>query len=1134
MTVYPLEVQPAYFRGCLATDTLNLLDQFLDIEDDMSVEEVLNKLEKHFRDSVSLFRRRFDFYSCSQKHGEPFSDFFVRLKFLGSVAELNNINYEDQLATRIVLAIQGQDLQRELLQLETPALDEIKKKCLAYEVGGINQRALLMDTQIQGLSTRRSKVHSNPKIVRDRSKSQTRKASNNNQKCARCNYYPHTNPQHCPALILLPDTGATEAIVPANLVKKFKITIDRSRKRKILASNGTNPKCHGVVDLQIKWLKHKAQITAFVSPDVVGVFLAWHNLIALRMIPWCFPYSEKDALRLGVVPTKKAPQPKTVTFGSAVDLGPEMGEEDLRRFLMEEFQDVFDSSSSFKVIKGDPIKIHLKPSKDTKPLHVTTTRPIPYHFREETEKELAYMDRMGITEDADEPTPWVSPFLVLGKPGGGVRLVVDYSALNRHVERPVHPFPSVSEIMISIPSTAKWTSAAERQRKDHHIEVKNHYDKRSRTLSQLEKGVTCRLQSPRSKLWHREVEIERMRTNGRSYMTNLDNEDGILENLQRYYCSQRSVVLDCVNFHQRKQDQSETFDQFRFAITDLAEDAVLCTTCVESQIVTQIIIGTKDEKARHMLEERKFPSLGRTIEICQTNEVASGNQASLTNSSVYKISTYQQGKKKGGERDRNQPRDQNQAQGKNQWPSNKSEGNCWYCGQDRHSRKECPAKNQTCSFCHKQGHIQVACKSKKYGRQSDKQGSREEKPKNQGRISSVFCGRVCAKGEPFCDLATISIKFTDQLNKAHLETTSRVLPDTGAGANLMSKSTFDTYGLENDSLADPILGEIRRVGMADAEYQAFLDHLKNNYRRVDQSISTYSKMIPELSIEPLKRDPHPIRPFEEMAANFFSIGNNHFMAIVDRYSGWLEMVHFPRPPTSTSTVANLRKIFTALGCPTRFFSDGGLPFTAKETQDFFYPLGEYPQSNGLAESGVEVLKKLLLKCGGIVNEAFCEGLLELRNTPRPGGKSPAEIVYGHPLRSRVPAHHRSFDPKWVKPMDECDNKTTQIQLQTTKRYNVSSRVLMPIQIGLTANIQNQQSKLWDHSGRCIWRNHPWRNRRHLRLLTNENPEHKKVEVSSPEQSPDNYGTTNHESQQVRRSRRVRYKPRQRGGNSCCD
>jgi hypothetical protein len=123
---------------------------------------------------------------------------------------------------------------------------------------------------------------------------------------------------------------------------------------------------------------------------------------------------------------------------------------------MEEFQDVFDSSSSFKVIKGDPIKIHLKPSKDTKPLHVTTTRPIPYHFREETEKELAYMDRMGITEDADEPTPWVSPFLVLGKPGGGVRLVVDYSALNRHVERPVHPFPSVSEIMISIPSTAKW------------------------------------------------------------------------------------------------------------------------------------------------------------------------------------------------------------------------------------------------------------------------------------------------------------------------------------------------------------------------------------------------------------------------------------------------------------------------------------------------------------------------------------------------------------------------------------------------------------------------------------------------------------------------------------------------------
>ncbi|TRY80671.1 hypothetical protein TCAL_13410 [Tigriopus californicus] len=340
-----------------------------------------------------------------------------------------------------------------------------------------------------------------------------------------------------------------------------------------------------------------------------------------------------------------------------------------------------------------------------------------------------------------------------------------------------HPDPTTETVTNSAPPTSSGNEAPTRAHQSHRTFQFSHLEPLSQEASHTEYKKWRETRDNNA-----EVQVYSVMTAMGPYasriiknhfQTNLDDEettvDGIVENLQRYYRSQRSVAPDRVNFHQRKQDQFETFDQFRFAITDLAEDAELCTTCVESQIVTQIIIGTKDEKARHdMLEERKFPSLGRTIEICQANEVATRNQASLTNSSVHKISTYHQGKKKEGERDRNQPCNQNQAQSKNQWPSYKREGNCWYCGQDRHSRKECPARNQTCSFCRKQGHIQVACKSKKYGRQRDKRGSREEKPKNQGRISSVFCGRVCAKGEPFCELATISIKYTDPLTKAHL------------------------------------------------------------------------------------------------------------------------------------------------------------------------------------------------------------------------------------------------------------------------------------------------------------------------------------------------------------------------------
>ncbi|KAK6181256.1 hypothetical protein SNE40_009148 [Patella caerulea] len=375
--------------------------------------------------------------------------------------------------------------------------------------------------------------------------------------------------------------------------------------------------------------------------------------------------------------------------------------------------------------------------------------------------------------------------------------------------------------------------------------------------------------------------------------------------------------------------------------------------------------------------------------------------------------------------------------------------------------------------------------------------------------------------------------------------------------------------LQVDTLADPILEEIRVAGKEDSEYQSLLKALNNedNDVTVDVELRQYSKILGELTVvndlilkgqrlliprsrrrdvlmrlhsshqgidrtlrrarqtvywpgltsdvrttveaceqcqlhlpsqtrEPLERDPLPHRPFEEIAADFFSIDGNHCLAVVDRYSGWPELFEFKVPPTASALKRCLRSLFTSVGCPTRIFSDGGPQFVAEETQQFLQHWGvrhrlstaEYPQSNGLAESAVKQLKRLLQKTGGRVSEDFCEGLLELRNTPRIGGKSPAEIVYGHPIRSRVPTHYRAFDEKWLQSMDEHDRRTAEANNRATEIYNSHSKSLAPLQIGTEVRIQNPQSKLWDRcatiisigrsrdyrlrlpSGRCIWRN----------------------------------------------------------------
>ena len=66
---------------------------------------------------------------------------------------------------------------------------------------------------------------------------------------------------------------------------------------------------------------------------------------------------------------------------------------------------------------------------------------------------------------------------------------------------------------------------------------------------------------------------------------------------------------------------------------------------------------------------------------------------------------------------------------------------------------------------------------------------------------------------------------------------------------------------------------------------------------------------------------------------------------------------------------------------------------------------------------MKAMKTLMTKTthdGDVDTEEFLVGLLEWRNTPRQDGLSPAEILLGHPMRTRVPTHSSRFDCRWKK------------------------------------------------------------------------------------------------------------------------
>ena len=261
---------------------------------------------------------------------------------------------------------------------------------------------------------------------------------------------------------------------------------------------------------------------------------------------------------------------------------------------------------------------------------------------------------------------------------------------------------------------------------------------------------------------------------------------------------------------------------------------------------------------------------------------------------------------------------------------------------------------------------------------------------------------------------------------------------------------------------------------------------------------------PSQQKEPFAADPLPNRVFDVASADFFSYAGHTYLVYADRLSGWMEIAQLSST-AARPTVRTFGSWFSRLGIPTTLRTDNGPPFSSHAFRTFLEQWGvthapsspHYPQSNGHAEAHVKKLKHLLCKAapdGDINSAAFQQGLLELRNTPDASGRSPAQILFGQPLRSTVPAHHTSFALVWSSASDRYDKRASEQRDSAIQAYDRSSKPIGLLQLGTTVRVQDPRTKLWDSiatiisigkhrtyrvrlpSGRVLWRN-----RRFLRI-----------------------------------------------------
>ena len=325
-----------------------------------------------------------------------------------------------------------------------------------------------------------------------------------------------------------------------------------------------------------------------------------------------------------------------------------------------------------------------------------------------------------------------------------------------------------------------------------------------------------------------------------------------------------------------------------------------------------------------------------------------------------------------------------------------------------------------------------------------------------------------------------------------------------------------------------------------ARQSVYWPGINNDIENTVKTCQECQKLLPSLQKEPMKVEVEPTRPFQSVSTDYFDHAGKHYLIYTDRLSGWPMVQMFNQGATATKLITTLRKFFSATGVPEILRSDNGPQFTAGSFKNFLHQWAVrhktsspyYPQSNGHAEASVKAIKHLIIKStknGNMDTDEFALGLLELRNAPRVDGQSPAQALFGHPIRSILPVHKRAYEEEWQRSKVQTKGKREEARKYAELKYNLAAKPLPEFKVGCYVNVQDYRTGRWTingmiievgqnrqylikkKDGRSIWRNRKFIRKHHpiLSSESNTSPEHTDEQIHC--QSPIRYHTTSPQS-----------------------
>lgn len=218
--------------------------------------------------------------------------------------------------------------------------------------------------------------------------------------------------------------------------------------------------------------------------------------------------------------------------------------------------------------------------------------------------------------------------------------------------------------------------------------------------------------------------------------------------------------------------------------------------------------------------------------------------------------------------------------------------------------------------------------------------------------------------------------------------------------------------------------------------------------------------------EPMIIGKIPVLPWEIVSADILTHEDRNYQVLVDHYSFYWTICRLEKM-TTKHVIKSMFGEFQHFGLPRTLLTDNGPQYVSADFEDVMrkYDIEHktsspyHPLGNSIAERAVQEAKKILRKYKFDTPE-FYVALAEFRVSPRTTDlASPVERLQGRRLRTLVPAHASTLEPRTLDPAKVAEALLSERKKQKAY-YDRTSRSRPEFEKGQRVRIWDRREEIW--------------------------------------------------------------------------